>query len=744
MERVHWTEFDVTKLHDIQPLERGKGNPGSSKSRPDYLPIIATFDTETSTYYTEHKLHNGQIEKQPHAFVYIWMFYLPYIDTLVYGRTINDYRDFAERLSDQLRAVLICFCHNLSFDWTFLDSVYEFKNDPEPEVFSVKPRKILIASMFKIEHRCSMLLSNLSLDSYTKQMGVEHKKLSGKDFNYDKLRFPWTELDEKTEWPYVINDVVGLAEAVQKEIEISKKDLYHFPFTSTGFVRQDLRQAVRHISDGLFRQMQPTYEVYKALRQAFRGGDTHANRLYAGQPISRPGYSYDRSSSYPDVQCNHLFPMTPFKRVENTDVFNVLERRKKYKKALLMKVKFTEIRLKVKNWGFPYISTDLNKVSLPPYDRENHIDYVETDNGRVLYSPWVIMTITDVDLDIILNEYTFDDMVVIDCWESRYGKLPPAFTDVVRYYYGMKTKLKGVKKQSDDELDPQIIYNLMKARLNAVYGCTAQDIIKADLCYDWAKHEWKECLWDKKTNKYIELPWETDKDQAEHMIFDEKIKSAWLPYQLACWTTAWARYELHCGLHNVADQGGVPLYCDTDSVKYIGDWVKWDDLNKRLRESSIANDAYADDANGERHYMGVWEKEGKFEHSFERFSTLGAKKYCYEELEEVDGKIIPKLHVTIAAVTKKDGAKELAEKGGLDRFAICRHKHNELKFVKAGGTALIYNDDDDFDVEIDGHTLHIGRNVVITDDTYTLSLSDDYSALVDKNGEFLEGPIDEA
>ena len=728
MERVSWTAFDYTQMETLEPVPRKVGNPAGTKHKPLYLPVIATFDTETSTVV---------INKCKHSFVYVWMFYLPHLDTMITGRTIEDYAGFCALLSDHIKANLLTYVHNLSFEWQFLSGVYEFGKDGASDVFTVKPRKILQATMFKIEHRCSALLSNLSLKSYTKEMQVEHQKLSGDEFDYTVIRYPWTPIKDMpdpgkkhSEWDYCTNDVVGLAEAVLKEMKMSRKDIYHFPFTSTGFVRQDLRKAVRHISDNLFRQIQPDYQLYKALRRAFRGGDTHANRLTAGQ-VNPAGYSYDRSSSYPDVQCNHLFPMSAFKPIEDLSIENVLSRHKKYKRAILMNVKFTNIRLNYKNWGFPYIPADHWHTDLP-YPKNEIIDGkkvmvdpVEYDNGRVMSSPWVVMTITDIDLDIILKEYVFDDIFIFEAWEARYGMLPPAFTDVVKFYYSMKTSLKG-----DEE--KLVMYNKMKARLNAVYGCTAQDIIKPDLAYDPVTHDWMEMLFDKNTGEYRQ-------PEGEWEVFEQKMQNAWLPYQIAVWTTAAARAELHNGLWNVFEQGGIPLYCDTDSVKYLGDHVTWDKLNERLKKDSEIHGAYAKDISGKLHHMGVWEKEGKGAHSFERFASLGAKKYAYEALEyDEKDKEYPKnimklvLHTTIAAVTK-EGAAELAAAFGpeaLDKFAACRADENTFTFVKAGGTALIYNDADDLDLEIDGHHLHIGRNVVITDDTYRLSLQDDYAALI--------------
>ena len=48
------------------------------------------------------------------------------------------------------------------------------------------------------------------------------------------------------------------------------------------------------------------------LRQAFRGGNTHANRRYVGK-ICENVISYDMTSCYPAQQVTKKFPMRPFK-----------------------------------------------------------------------------------------------------------------------------------------------------------------------------------------------------------------------------------------------------------------------------------------------------------------------------------------------------------------------------------------------------------------------------------------------
>ena len=85
--------------------------------------------------------------------------------------------------------------------------------------------------------------------------------------------------------------------------------------TSTGYVRRDAKKVMN--ARGIKAEVidsQPDIDLYMALRDAFRGGDTHASRFYAGAIVENVE-SYDRSSSYPDVIVNCQYPITPFYHV---------------------------------------------------------------------------------------------------------------------------------------------------------------------------------------------------------------------------------------------------------------------------------------------------------------------------------------------------------------------------------------------------------------------------------------------
>ena len=175
-----------------------------------------------------------------------------------------------------------------------------------------------------------------------------------------------------------------------------------------------------------------------------------------------------------------------------------------------------------------------------------------------------------------------------------------------------------------------------------------------------------------------------------------------------------AREELQDGIKKVSETPGAYfIYADTDSIKYTGD-VDFEEYNQERIRRSLLSGAFADDPAGLRHYMGVFESEG----TASRFTTLGAKKYCYED--EAGN-----LHLTVAGVVKKAGAKELEEHGGIEAFKP------SFIFNTSGGVEAVYNDRPDIRFyAVDGHMLEITSNVVLRPSTYTLGITNEYEYLL--------------
>lgn len=658
-------KFPYDWLYEIPLVKRKSGNQKTRK-RIKYKDLITAFDIETTRL--------ADIEQ---SIMYIWQWQFGDEYTVV-GRTWEQFEAFQRKLANILDdSVLVVFVHNLSYEFQFLRGIYNFQPD---EVFAVKSRKVLKCNMHEhFEFRCSYIHSNMNLDTYTKKMGVKHKKLTG-TFDYDKLRYPWTELTDD-EIAYCVHDVQGLVEAIEIEMKHDGDNLYTFPLTSTGYVRRDAKKAMSEVSQSFIKGQLPDYEIYKMLREAFRGGNTHANRYYADYTLHNV-HSADRSSSYPDVMCNCKFPISEFYRLGNIPYEEVIKMIGKRQKACLMRVAITGVYLKRIDWGCPYLS--LSKC--------RYVENPLIDNGRIISAEYLETTITDIDLKIILSEYSWKDIKFFDFATARYGYLPKPLIQTICQYYHYKTELKNVEGQ-------ELLYMKSKKKLNSLYGMCAQDPVKQSILF-------------------IEDDFKEQNDNEEELLKSYN-KKAFLAYQWGVWVTAWARYRLEEGIqlaHGDTDDPNAPqfVYCDTDSVKYLGE-INLDKFNAERIKDSKESGAYATDPSGITHYMGVYEKE----HDMCEFRTIGAKKYVYREKPE--GKLV----CTIAGVSKNLGGKELEEHGGITAF------HEGFTFKKAGGLEAVYNDKPSIsEYTAEGRTGKITSNVCLRPSTYTLGLTADYKRLL--------------
>lgn len=646
-------EFDYSQLRKYKPIRRGKGRPKKHEKR--YLDCITRFDIETST-----------VPGMDQAFMYIWQFQIEDLPTVI-GRTWDEYFYFLDHIRMEIGNYwFVRYIHNASFEFSFVKGVYDFEPN---EVFRTEPRKVLKFTMFdQIEYRCSYYLTNLSLDKFLKQMNVENKKLSGDEFDYSKVRYPWTELTDR-EIQYCINDVRGLVQALKKFMAVDNDNLATIPMTSTGFVRRDVRKAMERFNYDQLHDMLPDVRVYTVLNERFRGGDTHSNRWLSNIIVENVS-SVDRVSSYPDVMMNCKFPMSKFWPIPGCTPEKVRAMMKTGRYALLMRIAFYDIELSDPFDGAPYLSRDkCRKISDPVYD-----------NGRIISRSYLETSITDIDLKIILQHYRFSASNPFEVYYRKYKPLPTMLTDVVMKYYRIKTELKHIGP--DDER--YTFYLANKARLNRCYGMTAQNPVKDSI--DYINGEF------------------VVRDEPIEKLLDQSNRKAFLNYRWGVWVTAWARLRLH---EMIWLRGHDFVYCDTDSVKYVGK-INMKSYNRQRIKDSKRTGAFATDNAGTVHYMGVFENEG-----YElpnRFKTMGAKKYV---LEDNTGK----LHITIAGVNKKKGGEEL---GRLENFK------EGFIFSKAGGTESVFNDNVNMDIMADGRHLTITDNVVIKDSTYTLGLTADY------------------
>lgn len=665
-------------------LKNRRGNPGGRKRH--YMANVTAFDIETTL------LDNNQ------TVMYIWQWQFG-TDLTVIGRTWEEFTDLQQRIKAALPEGrwLVVYVHNLSYEFQFLKGIYHFF--PE-EVFAVASRKVVKCDMYNVfEFRCSYKLTNMSLGQFTHQMRVEHEKLSGEEFDYSQKRYPWTELTEQ-ELAYCTHDVLGLVEALNALMERDGDTLSTIPLTSTGYVRRNAKRSMKegNVHHSFVGSILPDIDLYRALREAFRGGNTHANRFFAGDIVENV-HSADRSSSYPAVMCNREYPMTIFTPIMASDLnLGYISRCVKIRhKALLLRISISNLKLRSLSWGCPYLSLDKC--------REVRKAVNTVDNGRILEAEYLETTVTDIDLHIIMEEYS-GTITFLQGWYSGYKKLPQPLIDEVIKYYKDKTELKGVKGQ-------EIYYDKSKALLNSLYGMMAQDPVKHSLIFQQVGD------------------WEEDTSKTDEELLEASNKKAFLAYQWGVWVTAHSRAALEAGIRLVHETEGANfLYCDTDSVKYTGN-VDWSEYNAARIAECKESGAYATDPKGVTHYMGVFEAEDLPDtgYAYRKFKTLGAKKYAYIE-REGEG-----VHCTIAGVNKKKGGSELDEHGGLSAFA------EGFVFRKAGGTQALYNDSPEIDhVDIEGHRLPITSNVSILPSEYTLGITGEYERILKFAKSYLANP----
>ena len=650
-----------------------------------YMKVYAVFDIETSTIHPDPEI-------APEGFMYHWQMNIGGV--VVYGRRWEEWLELMTtiskwlELSDERRMVI--YVHNLAYEFQFIRDF--LKEDLGGfEIFATGRRvPIYVSCGAGFEFRCSYKLTNMNLQKACEnELGVIHPKAAG-DLDYKKIRSADTELTD-TEFGYCISDVVSLYELIERRLINEGDTLDTIPLTSTGYVRRECRNACRkdrRYREKVFKKQTMDDVVYTLLKEAGRGGNTHANRYLSGQTFAGIS-SHDVVSDYPAQMELRAFPMTKFSyygEVESAAEFEKLL--SEYACLFRIIIKDVKVRSKV---TMPYI---------PSAKILYHGSRARYDNGRLLSCEWCALTVTDIDYKIILKQYEFSEISISDFYIAKYGKLPEPIRNQVMEYYRKKTELKyQIQTCADpEELENlQYLYAKMKNRLNAIFGMCYTDPVRPELNINDAG-EWEE-----------KRP-----DIGEALEKFYKSRNSFLIYSWGVWVTAWARLHLEALLNAYGDN---VIYCDTDSAKGIATpaiMKKIERLNNNIMKECDRCGAYVD-VGGRRYYLGIYENETG-DHPYKSFKTLGAKKYAY--IDEHG------FHITIAGVNKKIGALEMEDINNFRPGFI---------FRAAGGKTLYYNDAKKHYIEVDGCRMLTASNVGMIDSTYELGITDEYAELLGIN-----------
>lgn len=681
---------DDFPFSDFQTLRECRKR-GRKKNPITYYDVEMAFDIETTTLEKlDYERYNKTGEKvvKGTAFLYQWQFCIK--DSVCFGRTWNEFLSFCEKLhlylktSDKKRAVV--YVHNLSYEFQFMKDFVEFD-----EIFARDAHKVMkcYSHRYGIEFRCSYFLSNMSMAKFCENSeGVFHYKLVD-TYDYKKLRTPSTVLTE-IEKSYCYNDVRGLCECIRA---LRKEDnLAEIPLTSTGYVRREFRRAMqadKGYYPEIFHDLALNLSQYRLCKDAFRGGNTHANRVHAGHTITaKKGEnaivmgSMDISSSYPAQIAMGYYPMSAFTEVKITaqsQFDNLCDSR-----CVIMRVQFDNLHIK-ENIPVPYIP--LSKC-------QKHGKECVIDNGRVLSIDCCEIAMTEIDLEIIRNQYEYDFFTVSECYVAARGKLPDSMRNTMMSFFIAKSKLKE---------NPDKVYEYMKSKnkLNSTFGMCVTDLLQDEWVMNQTTGEWSRE--------------KADAEKALNTYYESK--NSFLHYQWGIYVTAHARKQLQDMLDVV---GMDAVYCDTDSIKFLQPEVhipEFEAKNKLLSKRAIENDIPAFCDVGEKRYiLGVWDMDDLYV----QFKTLGAKKYCGVEWDEKaaqSGKDPVRFTSTVAGMNKKLGAENIK---CCNNFRLCRRMEN------VGRTISCFNNTKPHYIKVNGEEILTASNIGIIDTTYTLGVSNEY------------------
>lgn len=656
-----------------------------------YINLPCGFDMETtSTTY----------QGQKHAFMYVWMLGIGDNKEVYYGRTFDELTDFCTTLGDAFSTHenrrLVIYVHNLGYEFQFMRKYFEWL-----EVFAVGDRKpIKAVTTNGIEFRDSYILSGYSLANTAKNLAFHDVEKMEGDLDYSLIRHHKTPLTEK-EMGYCENDINVITAYIQEQMDICG-NIHKIPMTNTGRVRKYVREECyyskkdhKKSSGGKYRRyrnimqdLTVDLETYTQLKRAFMGGFTHASNQYSGKTVKGVD-SIDLTSSYPTVMVSELFPMSRPKQfeVDSLDALKSLTR----KYCLVFDIQLTGLT---------------NAIGYESYISESrcyNLKGATIDNGRVYMADEITTTITDVDLEIIENVYSWETLSVKNVTGFRKGRLPKSVVKSILDLYKGKTELKGVEGS-------EVEYLLSKGMLNSIYGMSVTDILQDEHEYD---EGWREVPID-----------------ANQVIEDyNNSRNRFLYYPWGVWVTAYARRNVWSAILNIGEDY---IYCDTDSIKM----VNYEDHKGYITayNDHIKNKLYAavDDLgldrdklepknkHGERKPLGIWEHEGHYD----QFKTLGAKRYLYREGD--------KFSLVVAGLSKQNGMDYMRRNCSTkdEVFAM----FNDDLFIPANETGKMTHTyiDDEASLEVEDYlgnieTVNPKSSIHLEPCEFTLSISGHYA-----------------
>lgn len=597
--------------------------------------LPAALDLESSTFQRAVWDTKTKVKIQPFAIMYIWQFGLN--GAVIVGRTWNEYEETMRKLREVLKLGpdrrLIVYVHNLGYEFQWIRYRFNWT-----DIFAMTERQPIYASCVEgYQFRCSQILTNSSLDQVGKNL-TKYKvsKMVG-DLDYRLIRTPLTTMT-KEEMCYCINDVLVVMALIREKMD-EEGCIRRIPLTKTGYARRKCRAAclyedkrTRYKHMDLMKKLILTPEEFLMAKKAFAGGFTHGNVWYVANGFYRDVGSFDFTSSYPAVMLSEKFPMSRGKEIDVTSIRSRKDLDKYFARfCCLVSVTFEGLTGRD---GTPDHYLSASKTHNSKDERREWV----IDNGRIVEADSVTITVTDIDIQCIDACYSYTSITVHKMFVYQRAYLPIPILKTILELYRDKTSLKGVAGREDD-------YQRAKELLNSLYGMMVTDIARQSVVYD--------------SDTWGHTPADVNECVEDYNVDDGRF----LSYLWGVWITAYARRNLWAG---ILEFGRDYIYSDTDSIKCLNyqDHMAWiDEYNKqitaKLERMCICcgfdkKSTAPKTIDGVEKPIGVWDFEGVYD----RFKTLGAKRYMTMTKDV--------LNVTISGVNKMTAVPYLLRTHGLE------------------------------------------------------------------------------
>lgn len=569
-----------------------------------------------------------------------------------------------------------------------------------------------------IEFWDTLKVAQTSLEKAYKFVEMEemYYKLNN-EYDYDRVREDGHILDA-LELEYLYNDLyatkklvedfyydtlltfqgkektIYLSDNLKTSASIAFNTAIAYTFSNGESEIMDIKEARENFNEHfeIDKRIELSQKIKDMERYSYRGGWTHANLKYINQIVEKHGVSIDKNSSYPAQMCYGLLPYgAPIE-------FDSIEEMRAYMEEMnidmsdhvyiintgfdYVKPKKKEYDLEVIQLGSVNATMEFKKMS---FEMEGKViqngntfinrNYWDNENKIQIYKKGVqeianySFTITNVEHDFLNKYYDFGYHAELDFIdeditfsELKTGKvlLYKAERGLLREYieelYLMKDEVKRRINKGEKGLDA--LYSSIKVLLNSLYGKFGSKVRKTldnlflndDGIFSWdigCKKELRE------NGNEIDL---LEYDSEEYYV----------PF--ASFVTANARVEIQT---MIIEAIGVEnfLYTDTDSI-YCS--LTKEQLIEALKKIDYELDGYE---------LGKWD----LEHVFDKFKSLGAKKYMLYDTKSES------ICVACAGVPKK--AQSILAKQGFNEFYLGKAIEGKLQSKQVKGGTLLTNID---------------------------------------------------